>query len=586
MACQWVWNLRLSLGKAMQKAELREIEWASPKETLPLLPTVEEPVEEYGPWQWAAALGRATGRFGADAFTDAGRMASCAVQQRKPELRAKRVKKMPLRERAVYLAYQTDWKPGALREQCLASGAKGDRARRVSAVRRLLPPPAPPFVEPWARMTKRLFQILQVIGLATGGRLGVCVTDRLGIATSRQTIVRRIMALPTEPFGPVIELGIDDFSFRRGRSFGTILVNLQTRQIIDVLADRKAETSAAWMAGHPEIELVSRDRGADYASAAATGAPQAVQCADRFHLLQNLGEVLEGCLARQLAAQRKTQTLSPPDSPPPIGQAPRSVRRSPKVEQRQLASQQERLARYEQVLALRKRGFSHQAIADQVGIGHATVQRWIAAGALPETRRGPYVSQVDPYLPYLFERWESGCHHMVRLHQELVAQGYKGSYASVRDHLIRRLPGEKKNGSSDRSLVPAPLPSKQATFLFLRRPDDLDEEEREQVQKLRQISEEVDLAYDLVQQFAQMLRTRAGEKLDTWLALALSSQIPEFRSFVAGIKRDKAAVVAGLTLSQSNGLVEGKVLKLKLIKRMGYGRAGFPLLRQRVLHAL
>ncbi len=114
------------------------------------------------------------------------------------------------------------------------------------------------------------------------------------------------MALPTEPTGPVIQLGIDDFSFKPGRTFGTILVNLQTHQVSDVLADRKVETAAAWMASHPEIELVSRDCGGDYASAAAAGAPQAVQCADRFHLLKNLGEALEGVLARHLAAHPTT----------------------------------------------------------------------------------------------------------------------------------------------------------------------------------------------------------------------------------------------------------------------------------------
>ncbi|HEX4203016.1 MAG TPA: transposase [Ktedonobacteraceae bacterium] len=175
---------------------------------------------------------------------------------------------------------------------------------------------------------------------------------------------------------------------------------------------------------------------------------------------------------------------------------------------------------------------------------------------------------------------------MVRLHQELVERGYKGSYDSVRDHIIRRLPGSKKNTATSCELSPVPLPSKLATFLFLQRPEDLDEEEQEKLLELRQLSAEVDLAYDLVQQFAKMLRTRTGEQLDTWLAQAHASQIPELRSFVVGVQRDKAAVKAGLTLPQSNGLVEGKVHKLKLIKRMGYGRASFPLLRQRVLHAL
>jgi transposase len=221
-----------------------------------------------------------------------------------------------------------------------------------------------------------------------------------------------------------------------------------------------------------------------------------------------------------------------------------------------------------------------------VGIGQSTVSTWLAVGTYPEITRGPYVSRLDPYLPYLFQRWESGCHNMVRLHQELLEQGYKGSYASVRDHLVRRLPEGKKNSSHGNERSPAPLPSRQASFLFLSQPEKLDTQEEETVRQLRQSHPEVESAYNLVQQFTKMLRTRMGEALDAWLARALASQIPEFRSFVQGIERDKAAVSAGLTLPTSNGLVEGKVNKLKLIKRMSYGRAGFPLLRQRVLHAL
>jgi transposase len=155
--------------------------------------------------------------------------------------------------------------------------------------------------------------------------------------------------------------------------------------VIEVLADRKAETAATWMASHPEIELVSRDRGGDYASATATGAPQAVQCADRFHILKNLGEALEGCLARHLATKRKTQTQQTLEEHLPIGEAPRPIRRSPKVERLQQAYREERLARYEQVVALRKLGMSQAAIAERVGIGSSTVSNWLAAGTYPET---------------------------------------------------------------------------------------------------------------------------------------------------------------------------------------------------------
>ena len=151
---------------------------------------------------------------------------------------------------------------------------------------------------------------------------------------------------------------------------------------------------------------------------------------------------------------------------------------------------------------------SQAAIAERVGVSSSTVSNWLAVGAYPETTRGPYVSRIDPYLPYVFQRWNSGCHNIVRLHQELVAQGYKGSYASVRDHLVRRLPERKKNASKGTQLSPAPLPARSVMFLFLRRPGDLDQEERGTILQFRQSSPELDLAYALVQEFAKMLRTR------------------------------------------------------------------------------
>ena len=175
---------------------------------------------------------------------------------------------------------------------------------------------------------------------------------------------------------------------------------------------------------------------------------------------------------------------------------------------------------------------------------------------------------------------------MTRLFQELGEQGYQGSYESVRDNILRRLPQGRKMPLDASSQTPALATSREASFLFLRRPDKLKTEEQETLLLLRQLHPEIDLAYELVQQFAWMLRTRTGEKLDDWLAQVSDSHLQEFQSFALGIQRDKLAVVAGLTLPQNNGLVEGKVTKLKLIKRMGYGRAGFPLLRQRVLHAL
>ena len=444
----------------------------------------------------------------------------------------------------------------------------------------------PAFVEPWARMTIRYCEQITSIGLATCGKGGTRLASRLGIHTTRQTILRRIMELPDSSAGVILFLGIDDFSFRRGCRFGTILVNLEGHRVVDLLPDREVETSAAWMHQQLDLMVVSRDRGGAYASAARQGAPQATQCADRFHLLKNLREDLEGLLAHHLAAQRKRQTPTTVGRLAPVWQSKRAPRSSPKLERLQQARREERLACYEQVIALRQLGMSQATIAQQVGIGASTVQSWLAAGTFPERKPREQASRLDRYLPSLLLRWEEGSHTIADLFRELVEQGYTGSYESVRDTLVRLLPQGRKSKASAASKAP-PLPTpRQAAFLFLRRSEKLRVQEQETLVKLCHIDPEVDLAYDLVQQFAHMLRTRAGERLDDWLDQVERSNLPELQSFAAGGKKDKDAVKAGLTWWISNGVVEGHVTKLKLIKRQGYGRAEFPLLRKRVLHAV
>src|SRR5437588_7618865 len=206
----------------------------------------------------------------------------------------------------------------------------------------------PELVGPWAKMTIRYCQQLTSVGLATCGKGGTRLAARLGMQTSRQTILRHIMDLPDPPVGAILYLGIDDFSFRRGCRFGTILVNLESRRVVDLLPDREAETAAAWMRQQLDLMVVSRDRGGEYASAAAQGAPQATQCADRFHLLKNLGEALEGLLAHHLAAEHKRQTQAAQDELAPVWQPKRAARLSPKLERLQQQRREERLARSEE----------------------------------------------------------------------------------------------------------------------------------------------------------------------------------------------------------------------------------------------
>ncbi len=476
--------------------------------------------------------------------------------------------------------------PGGGRQVQLALTVRKFYCRNPLCERKVFTERLPDFVEPWARVTMRHSEQITCIGLATCGKGGTRLAARLGMHTSRPTLLRRIMDLPDPPLGSILYLGIDDFSFRRGGHFGTILVNLENHRVVDLLPDRKADTAAAWMRKLPDLMVVSRDRGGEYASAAAQGAPQAIQCADRFHLLKNLREAVEGLLAHHLAAHCKRQTQATLEQSAPVWQPKRAARPAPQVERLQQARREERLALYEQVIALRKQGLSQQAIAQQVGIGHSTVSNWLATGTFPERKPREQTSHVDPYLPYLFERWQAGCHNMAGLFRELVEQGYQGSYESVRDNLLRLLPNGRKKAVDSSAKVSALPTSRQAAFLFVRRPEKLEGEEQEQFDKLRQIHPEVEQAYELVQQFAQMLRTRTGEHLDAWLARVQSSELPELQSFATSIEKDKDAVRAGLTWWINNGMVEGHVTKLKLIKRQGYGKADFPLLRKRVLHAL
>ena len=433
--------------------------------------------------------------------------------------------------------------------------------------------------------------------------MGVRLAEHLGICTSPTTLLRQVMVLPTPPAGKVSVLGIDDWSFRRGREFGTILVDLTTNTVIDLLPDRTAETSAAWMLAHPEIEVVSRDRGEEYASAARIGAPQAIQCADRFHLAQNLTDIVEVILARCRADIRKGS--KPPDAtgsklqeggnaePTPPLDTPHTAP-DPLAGSAHLAHHAERSDRYQQLLELRKEGLTSKEIARRLGMAERTIRRWIKRGIPYEKAelRCKRRNRFDPYLSYITERWNQGERNGQCLFRELQAQGYKGG-AGTLYHFLMSLRGYSASpqGRVERALAVPEAPHQQfsaqkAVWLFVRDLSDLDETEREELTTIRQASPTADIVYGLVQDFMGMIRRREGERLDAWLEHVRSSQIPELQKLVRSIKKDKAAVLTGLTLSHNNGQVEGQNTKLKLIKRMMYGRAGFPLLRQRVLHAL
>jgi len=325
-----------------------------------------------------------------------------------------------------------------------------------------------------------------------------------------------------------------------------------------------------------------------------------MQTADRFHLFKNLTEAVELSLASLRAEIRKNAEKT---SRQKVSAEARKAHnnqtkafsittwkpaRDPGFERARLTRRAQRYDRYQQVVALHTHGFEQAEIAHRVGLSTRTIQKWLKAGAFPEARpRRKRRSLFDPYAPYVLKRWKQGCKNGLQLYREIKEKGYTGTERQVyrfltplREHLPLVL-------SIEAPQTPVQdFSAHEAVWLFVRHPDDLDEMERVTLAAILSECETARTMYQLVQEFRQILHRREGEKLDDWLAKVRASHIRELQSFVGGVERDKAAVVAGLTLPQNNGLVEGKVNKLKLIKRMGYGRAGFVLLRQRVVHAL
>jgi transposase len=336
------------------------------------------------------------------------------------------------------------------------------------------------------------------------------------------------------------------------------------------------------MKQHPEIELVSRDRAEEYAIAARQGAPQATQVADRFHLCKNLTEAVEKVLARCRAELRKS--AQEPHAPAPVLQEDASVLRT--ADGRPYTARQlERSDRYQQVVALRAQGARIQEIVKRVGLCRDTIRHWLKEGIYVATRYPPrHRSRFDAYEAYVRKRWDEGEHNIHQLWREIKAQGYP--------HTARALSLQL---AALRGPPPAPLPArgildhlsaKKAVWLFVRPVEDLREREQAELAALRQASDVVETLYQLVQEFFRLVRTRQGFHLDGWLTKAAESGIPELQRFAAGLEQDHAAVLVGLTRPESNAITEGQVNKLKLLKRLMFGRARFPLLRQRVLHAM
>jgi len=432
-----------------------------------------------------------------------------------------------------------------------------------------------------SRRTRRLSAALNQITLALGGSAGSRLAEQLGILTNGSTLLRglRQSSSASSP-RPIRVVGIDDWAWRKGQRYGTIFCDLERGKVIDLLPDRSTTTTAAWLMAHPEIEIVSRDRASLYAEAATKAAPQAVQVADRWHLLRNLSEALVEVLAthHRLLAEvaRTTAEKSEPGveaiAEPPPGNLTSRHRRLIQD------NRERRMARYEAVMVLFQQGIAQREIARQCGLSRKTVRRFIRAQGFPERKQRRRSSMIDHHRDYLEMRWQQGCHNSAQLGRELRSQGFAIRPHTLRDWMHKHYgPRGRRDKLRSRTSTPLRASPRQVAWWLLKQPEDA----RAYLEQLDLRCPEITRCAALAREFFRIIRDRDTTAWPIWRD---ATAVSPFANFTKHLRRDEAAFLAALKHPWSNGPVEGHVHRLKLIKRSMYGRAKFDLLRLRVLN--
>ncbi|MFI5987824.1 ISL3 family transposase [Streptomyces sp. NPDC051555] len=420
----------------------------------------------------------------------------------------------------------------------------------------------------YGRRTVILQRLLQQVALALGGQAGERLAERLATPVSGPTLLRLIRSMDIPEVPELTVLGVDEFAFRRGRRFGAILIDMDSHRPVDVLPDHTAETFANWLRRHPHIGTVCRDRGGAFAEGAERGQPGIPQVADRWHLLHNLATGLEKTVTRHRSCLKAPESEATP--------APASTAGGESAYERKIRE------RHHDVQTLFRQGLTIDAISARLGLDRKTVRRYARATTADSLirERPSRSSALTPHKPYLARRWAEGCDNAQTLLAELTDRGYLGGRRSV-----RRFLNSLARHNGPRAVPPPPPAVADVVRWIIGRPENQSDQSRQDLKDVAGRCPEIAEACRLARGFATILRRRDGHLLADWLGQADESQVKEIRTFANGLRKDLSAVTAGLTLPLSSGAVEGNVTRIKLLKRQHYGRAGFDLLRRRILLA-
>lgn len=415
-----------------------------------------------------------------------------------------------------------------------------------------------------ARRTARLERIVYHLGLALGGRPAAGLARRLLLPVSKDTLLRSVRrhASVGASTAPVI-VGIDDWAWKRGQRYGSIVVDLERGCVVDLLADREAATIEAWLRAHPEIRIVARDRGGGYGHAITRVRPDIRQVADRWHLMENASQAFLAAVRGAMRPIREAMDAGDID--------PMLLTCAERLQYEGFLRRQE-ADRAIRVLA--DAGASIKAIVRATGYSRKLVRQVVRGGQADVFR--VRTSSLEPWLPLLDREWSAGCRNGAELWRRLRRAGFRGSLRVVGEWATRRRRAEAPSNGAIRKCPSARVIAR----LLTTERDRLSRQEAVVVAVIEQAVPALVLARDLIDRFQDMIRRKQDDDLGPWIERATGTDLA---SFAKGLRADYAAVAAALVEPWSNGRTEGHITRLKLVKRQMYGRAKLDLLRTRLL---
>ncbi|QRD53792.1 ISL3 family transposase (plasmid) [Pseudosulfitobacter pseudonitzschiae] len=423
----------------------------------------------------------------------------------------------------------------------------------------------PDVTRPHARRTSRLQELVRHIGIALGGRPAQALAGRLLLPVSKDTFLRSVRAKTEGAVSDPRVVGIDDWAWRKGQRYGTLICDLERRKVIDLLPDREPATVEAWLRARPGIEVVARDRNGGYGGATARALPDAVQVADRWHLLENASAAFLAAVQRNMPAIRKA-----------IGVATLDPRLLTAAERLQFEGFQRRQQTNHMVRRMADEGVLFKRIVRLTGLSRRLV-RQIIRGEREDVFR-IRESILTAWLPRLEREWSGGCRNGAELWRRLRADGFQGSLRVVGEWATRQRRAEQSVPSGTRKSPPA---RRIARLLTMGR-DHLTHADAIQVARIEAALPALATARELTDRFTDMVRNARENALAAWLDEAEDSMLS---SFARGLRSDQAAVAAALREPWSNGQTEGQINRLKTLKRQMYGRANIDLLKARLVAA-